>query len=367
MPGNIAKRANGRWRARYRDDQGARARAALRPQGRRAALARRGHHLDRQRHLRRPRAGDVTFAGFYADWSVRQLWVRKTRENADLAARSVPFARPTDEGHPPLARRGVDQGHDRRPRTDHHQDALRDRPLGVPSRRASTASSSPTPPTGVTLPRRRRADAAMTVPTAEAGRPAAAPRRQPRASRPARGSAPTSHSAPSPASASARPPAYSSATSTSSSASSTSPASYSAKATPTSSAHRSTAPSASSTCPTSSSTSSPSHVQDAPPSEPATGPVALHGGRRADVRQRRHLALARHPQRRRPRPIRLHDLRHFYASGLIADGCDVVTVQRSLGHATATTTLNTYSHLWPTAEDRTRAAASRLARAALGL
>ena len=65
--------------------------------------------------------------------------------------------------------------------------------------------------------------------------------------------------------------------------------------------------------------------------------------------------------------VRLHDLRHFYASGLIADGCDVVTVQRSLGHATASTTLNTYSHLWPTAGDRTRAAASRLARAALGL
>lgn len=61
----------------------------------------------------------------------------------------------------------------------------------------------------------------------------------------------------------------------------------------------------------------------------------------------------------------LHDLRHFYASGLIADGCDVVTVQRALGHATATTTLNTYSHLWPTAEDRTRSAASGLAKAAL--
>ncbi|GAA1420469.1 tyrosine-type recombinase/integrase [Agrococcus citreus] len=58
--------------------------------------------------------------------------------------------------------------------------------------------------------------------------------------------------------------------------------------------------------------------------------------------------------------FRLHDLRHFYASGLIAAGCDVVTVQRALGHAKATTTLNTYGHLWPTAEDRTRSAASRL-------
>lgn len=39
--------------------------------------------------------------------------------------------------------------------------------------------------------------------------------------------------------------------------------------------------------------------------------------------------------------VRLHDLRHFYASGLIAAGCDVVTVQRALGHSSATTTLNT--------------------------
>ncbi len=37
----------------------------------------------------------------------------------------------------------------------------------------------------------------------------------------------------------------------------------------------------------------------------------------------------------------LHDLRHFYASGLIADGCDVVTVLKALGHATPTITLNT--------------------------
>lgn len=58
---------------------------------------------------------------------------------------------------------------------------------------------------------------------------------------------------------------------------------------------------------------------------------------------------------------RLHDLRHFYASGLIAAGCDVVTVQRALGHAKASTTLETYSHLWPTAEDKTRKAAGSLA------
>ena len=58
--------------------------------------------------------------------------------------------------------------------------------------------------------------------------------------------------------------------------------------------------------------------------------------------------------------VRLHDLRHFYASGLIASGCDVVAVQRALGHAKPTTTLTTYAHLWPTTEDRVRDAAARL-------
>ena len=58
--------------------------------------------------------------------------------------------------------------------------------------------------------------------------------------------------------------------------------------------------------------------------------------------------------------VRLHDLRHFYASGLIASGCDVVAVQRALGHAKSTTTLTTYAHLWPSAEDRIRDASARL-------
>jgi integrase len=45
----------------------------------------------------------------------------------------------------------------------------------------------------------------------------------------------------------------------------------------------------------------------------------------------------------------LHDLRHYYASGLIAAGCDVVTVRHALGHSSPTITLNIYSHLWPKA------------------
>ena len=38
----------------------------------------------------------------------------------------------------------------------------------------------------------------------------------------------------------------------------------------------------------------------------------------------------------------------------------MVTVQRALGHASATVTLNTYAYLWPTAEDKTRAAAAAI-------
>lgn len=56
----------------------------------------------------------------------------------------------------------------------------------------------------------------------------------------------------------------------------------------------------------------------------------------------------------------LHSLRHFFASGLISEGCDVVTVQRAMGHGSAATTLTTYSHLWPTAEDKTRQASANL-------
>jgi integrase len=53
---------------------------------------------------------------------------------------------------------------------------------------------------------------------------------------------------------------------------------------------------------------------------------------------------------------RSHDLRHVAASALINSGLSVSAVQAVLGHASASETLNTYTHLWPTDEDRTRAA-----------
>lgn len=54
--------------------------------------------------------------------------------------------------------------------------------------------------------------------------------------------------------------------------------------------------------------------------------------------------------------LRFHDLRHFYASLLIEHGESVKVVQARLGHASASETLDTYAHLWPDNEERTRAA-----------
>jgi integrase len=45
--------------------------------------------------------------------------------------------------------------------------------------------------------------------------------------------------------------------------------------------------------------------------------------------------------------LRLYDLRHTAASLMIRQGASVKAVQRQLGHATASITLDTYGHLFP--------------------
>lgn len=45
--------------------------------------------------------------------------------------------------------------------------------------------------------------------------------------------------------------------------------------------------------------------------------------------------------------IRIHDIRHSHASLLINQGCDALTIAERLGHEKVSTTLNTYSHLFP--------------------
>ena len=362
MAGNIAKRPNGKWRARYRDEAG----------------NERARHFDRKIDAQRwldeisstvmagtyvdPAAGKITFKRFYDDWAPRQLWVPSTRANADLATGSVTFA--------DLPMKAIRRSHVeawvKAMSTQWAPSTIKTRFVIVRSVfRAAVADRviGTDPSIGVALPRRRKAEAAMRIPSVEEvgqllvhadssrvstrkgftayvalcafaglrkGEAAAVQvgdidflRRQLAVSRQLQrdgnGYA-------------VRPPKYGSERVV-----------YLPDELVTIlSEHVAT------------------HLDDA---DPTRWLFTLDGEPMYDNaitwrwRATRTAAKLGH--------VRLHDLRHFYASGLIAAGCDVVTVQRALGHSTATTTLDTYSHLWPTAEDRTRKAASGLMRQAL--
>jgi integrase len=57
-----------------------------------------------------------------------------------------------------------------------------------------------------------------------------------------------------------------------------------------------------------------------------------------------------------PAGTRYHDLRHFYASTLIAANLSPKVIQARLGHATIAEMMDTYGHLFPDSEDLGRAA-----------
>ncbi len=164
MP-NVAKRPDGRWRARYRD----------------AAGKEHSRHfprkLDAQRWLDEvttsvvtgqyvdPKAGRVTFATFYAEWAARQVWEATTVLAMDLAASSVPFAQlplaDLRRSHVELwvkqmTTRGLAPG-TVRTRVNNVRAVLR------AAVRDRVIASDPSD--AVTLPRLRRAEAAMTLPT----------------------------------------------------------------------------------------------------------------------------------------------------------------------------------------------------------
>src|SRR4051812_48984765 len=89
---SIAKRPDGRYRARYRDDAGKeharhfnRKVDAQRWLDEVTASVITGQYVD-------PRAGRITFATYYAQWKPRQIWQTTTLKAMDLAARSVTFA-----------------------------------------------------------------------------------------------------------------------------------------------------------------------------------------------------------------------------------------------------------------------------------
>ncbi|MGO4603047.1 tyrosine-type recombinase/integrase [Terrabacter sp. 2YAF2] len=352
---SIAKRPDGRWRARYRDAAGkeharhfARKMDAQRWLDEVTASLVTGQYVD-------PRAGKVTFSAFYQAWSSRQVWVPSTRSNADHAAATVPFA-----GVPLKAiRRSHIEAWVKALSADLAASTIKTRFVIVRSVfRAAVADKmiAADPCEGVVLPRRRKAEAAMRVPTvAQVGRLLRAAddrftayvalcafaglrmgeaagvqvgdvdflRRQLTVSRQLQRDG---------REVAVRAPKYGSER-----------AVY---------------------LPDELVTILAEHVrQHTPEGSPDRWLFTAYAKPLHDnavtFRWRQTRKAAGCPS------VRLHDLRHFYASGLIAAGCDVVTVQRALGHATATTTLGTYAHLWPSAEDRTRSAASGLATAAL--
>jgi len=67
-----------------------------------------------------------------------------------------------------------------------------------------------------------------------------------------------------------------------------------------------------------------------------------------------------------PDGFRYHDLRHYFASLLIASGADVKVVQARLRHASAKTTLDTYAHLFGDSDDSTRTAIAEVLAARAG-
>jgi integrase len=355
---SIKKRPDGKWRARYRDEAG---REHARHFARKvdaqhwldeiSASVITGQYVD-------PQAGKVTFSTYFEDWARRQVWVDGTDRAMRLAAGSVEF------GDVPL--RAIRRSH-----VELWVKAMDSRELAAGTiatrfnnvrgvlRAAVRDRLIPSDPSdGVTLPRRRRGDAAMVLPTVEQVRAlmaAADPVFRPMLALAAfaglrvgeicgvqvddvkflarslevrrqvqreRGSG-----------VDVRPPKYGSERTVF----------LADDLVSILSAHLAT------------------HRQGAEPERwmfdgtdgnPPHQNTVTYWWNRA----RTKAAVS---------GVRLHDMRHFYASGLIAAGCDVVTVQRALGHPKATTTLGTYAHLWPTAEDRTRAAANDLMRSAL--
>jgi integrase len=369
---SIRKLEDGRWQAQIRPIPGGRqvTRTTRRRTDAQAWLDQQtaglvtGNYAD-------PRAGRITFAAFFAEWAPRQVWASGTVRAMDLAAGSVPF------GH--LAMRSIRRSHvetwikamqttDRGKSKDGKPRPLGLAPGTINTRlnnvrgvfRAAVADKviATDPCDGVTLPRRRRAEAAMVLPTPEQVRSvlavedtghravfalcAFAGLRLGEAAALQIGDVDflgrTIHVArqvqrENGGGVEIRLPKYGSERHV-----------YAADGLLTIlSAHIAAA-----------------RLTGAPEA------WLFPGGDGQPAHQNTVSHWWRTARREAAPGVRLHDLRHYFASGLIAAGCDVVTVQRALGHSSPTVTLSTYAHLWPDAEDRTRKAAQAMIDTALG-
>jgi len=105
------------------------------------------------------------------------------------------------------------------------------------------------------------------------------------------------------------------------------------------------------------------HITEHPPVEMAPGATLLFSNRDRQPLRRNTLGDSWNRIRTKldlpPAARGWHSLRHTYASWLIEAGLSVVAVQARLGHASATETLEVYSHLWPSSDDDTRTAIER--------
>lgn len=352
---SIKKRPDGQWRARYRDESG------------REHSKHFSRKIDGQAWLNEvtaavvtgtyasPRSGRVTLRAYYAGWSQRQVWVQGTYRAMDLAVNSCTFA-------------DMQLGQVRRSHVETWVKAMSTRlaPATVRSRlksvravfKAAVADKviGTDPATGVRVPRQRRAEAAMTIPTTEqVGKILAV------------------------ASADFRPfiavAAFAGLRLGEAAALQVGDVDFLRRTLTVSRQIQREAgkvpdiraPKFGSErvvfIPAGLVDILAKHIRDTGRELwlfTGEGTMPLHQGT-VGHRWRATLAAAGLSG------FRLHDLRHYYASGLIAAGCDVVTVQRAVGHASATTTLNVYSHLWPTAEDRTRTAAEGMLSEAVGV
>jgi hypothetical protein len=164
---SINKRSDGVWRARYRDETGREhSRHFARKVDAQAwidevtASVVTGDYVD-------PKAGRITFDAYFDNWSARQVWVRGTLEAMTLAAKSVNF------GHLPI--NAVRRSHIETWIKKMNADGLA--PSTIKTRynnvrttfRAAKSDKviGADPTEGITLPRQRRAEAAMKIPTPE--------------------------------------------------------------------------------------------------------------------------------------------------------------------------------------------------------
>lgn len=356
---SIQKRPDGKWRARYRDADG---REHSRHFARKidgqawldevTASVVTGMYVD-------PDAGKLTFSDYWQQWSSRQIWVRGTKESADQAAASATFSQyrmnTIKRGHIESWIKGMTAGE--RPlapstiRTRYNyvsmsfRAAVRDRVISVD------------PTAGVRLPRARRAEHTMVIPTPGQVRAAldhAAPEHRALVAVCAFAGLRLGEAA------GLRADDLDAATgllSVRRQVQGTNVATAEVVP-PKAGSERVIA------VPDALVQILEEHVENIGTIKDEAY-IFTSGGHLLNRSSAGHIWRMIRKRAGLPAEYTLHSLRHFYASALIAAGCDVVTVQRALGHAQPSITLNTYSHLWNTAEDRTRAATADLMKTVL--